>query len=135
MQCVLCSRPTEEILYEDKQLLIILADEEDYAGICRVIWKAHTKEMSDLTTIERCHLMEWVWSTEIALRAELQPDKINLASLGNKVPHLHWHIIPRFTNDAHFPSPIWATPCRHPSPHKSDPLFAARLRFRLSGTY
>jgi diadenosine tetraphosphate (Ap4A) HIT family hydrolase len=38
----------------------------------------------------------------------MQPKKINLASLGNMVPHLHWHIIPRYTDDAHFPAPVWA---------------------------
>jgi diadenosine tetraphosphate (Ap4A) HIT family hydrolase len=37
-----------------------------------------------------------------------QPDKINLACLGNVVPHLHWHVIPRWRDDSHFPAPIWA---------------------------
>jgi len=44
---------------------------------------------------------------EQALRALIHPDKINLAALGNQVPHLHWHVIPRFADDAHFPDPIW----------------------------
>jgi diadenosine tetraphosphate (Ap4A) HIT family hydrolase len=39
----------------------------------------------------------------------LRPDKINLASLGNMVAHLHWHVIPRFADDPHFPQPIWGT--------------------------
>ena len=38
----------------------------------------------------------------------MRPTKINLASLGNVVPHVHWHIIPRWTHDSHFPDPIWA---------------------------
>ena len=49
-----------------------------------------------------------VFATEEILRETLQPAKINLASLGNQVPHLHWHVIPRFTDDAHFPDPVWA---------------------------
>ncbi|GAB3263890.1 hypothetical protein GCM10027296_39740 [Chitinimonas naiadis] len=56
--------------------------------------------------------MNAVWAVEEVLRHELQPDKINLASLGNVVPHLHWHIIPRWRDDPHFPSPIWALPVR-----------------------
>ncbi|MBU1268166.1 MAG: HIT domain-containing protein, partial [Gammaproteobacteria bacterium] len=35
-------------------------------------------------------------------------DKANIATLGNVVPHLHWHVIPRFTDDKHFPAPVWA---------------------------
>ena len=42
------------------------------------------------------------------MRRVLRPAKINLASLGNVVPHLHWHVIARFADDACFPAPIWA---------------------------
>jgi diadenosine tetraphosphate (Ap4A) HIT family hydrolase len=42
----------------------------------------------------------------------MHPDKINLASLGNMTPHLHWHVIPRFKQDKHFPQPIWGVPQR-----------------------
>ena len=52
--------------------------------------------------------MKAVYAVERAIRRILQPVKVNLASLGNQVPHVHWHVIPRFSNDAHFPLPIWA---------------------------
>jgi hypothetical protein len=42
------------------------------------------------------------------VREVMQPLKVNVASLGNVVPHLHWHIIPRFEWDSHFPAPFWA---------------------------
>jgi diadenosine tetraphosphate (Ap4A) HIT family hydrolase len=41
------------------------------------------------------------------LIAQLQPAKVNLAALGNVVPHLHWHVVARFAWDSHFPQPIW----------------------------
>jgi diadenosine tetraphosphate (Ap4A) HIT family hydrolase len=53
-----------------------------------------------------------VLSAESALREAAQPHKVNLASLGNVVPHLHWHVIPRWRDDRHFPDPIWAAPRR-----------------------
>jgi diadenosine tetraphosphate (Ap4A) HIT family hydrolase len=53
-----------------------------------------------------------VYRVELALREVMRPAKVNVASLGNVVPHLHWHVIPRFTDDAHFPSPVWAAPVR-----------------------
>lgn len=52
--------------------------------------------------------MQIVWQVEIVVRTVMQADKINVASLGNVVPHLHWHVIPRFRDDAHFPAPVWA---------------------------
>ena len=51
--------------------------------------------------------MKMVFAVETAMREIIQPDKINLASLGNKTPHLHWHIIPRFKDDKHFPNSHW----------------------------
>jgi diadenosine tetraphosphate (Ap4A) HIT family hydrolase len=56
--------------------------------------------------------MEAVVLVEQALRAAVQPDKINLAALGNMVPHLHWHVIARHAWDSHFPAPVWAAPQR-----------------------
>jgi diadenosine tetraphosphate (Ap4A) HIT family hydrolase len=76
----------------------------------RVILNRHVKEMTDLAERER--LMRVVFACESALRSLYQPDKINLASLGNVVPHLHWHVIARFADDAHFPDAIWAAPRR-----------------------
>jgi diadenosine tetraphosphate (Ap4A) HIT family hydrolase len=52
-------------------------------------------------------LMQAVWQVEQAVRETMQPDKVNLASFGNVVPHLHWHVIPRFRDDRHFPQPVW----------------------------
>jgi diadenosine tetraphosphate (Ap4A) HIT family hydrolase len=61
----------------------------------------------------------------------LQPDKINLASLGNVVPHLHWHVIPRFADDPHFPNPVWGQRLRD-HPHAAPPELAARLAAALN---
>lgn len=80
----------------------------DYPGFCRVIWRSHVGEMSDLAGPDRRHLMTLVFATESALRRLYAPAKINLASLGNLVPHLHWHVIPRFRDDPNFPAPIWS---------------------------
>ena len=58
-------------------------------------------------------------TVEQALISELQPAKINLAALGNVVPHLHWHVIARFEADSRFPHPIWAAPQREqPAPER-----------------
>jgi len=105
--CALCHPEKENILWQDDRCRVILVEDPDYPGFCRVIWGDHVKEMTDLTDPERSHLMAVVFVTEKILRETMHPDKINLASLGNQVPHLHWHVIPRFADDAHFPDPIW----------------------------
>ncbi len=105
--CPLCHPETENVLWRDARCRIILVNDPDYAGFCRVIWQEHVKEMTDLAEPERAHLMSVVFAAEQTLRDLLHPDKINLASLGNQAPHLHWHVIPRFIDDAHFPDPVW----------------------------
>lgn len=105
--CELCAELVGEQLYQDDRLAVVLVDEPDYPAFCRVIWRAHVKEMTDLAPEDQAYLFRWVLRTEAALRAVLHPDKINLACFGNVVPHLHWHVIPRFEDDAHFPAPIW----------------------------
>jgi diadenosine tetraphosphate (Ap4A) HIT family hydrolase len=69
--------------------------------------KAHVKEMTDLALIDRARMMKVVFAAETALKEVIEPDKINLASLGNKTPHIHWHVIPRFESDKHFPNSHW----------------------------
>lgn len=112
MSCELCETPGGEVLWQDDHCRVVLVNEPDYPGFCRVIWGAHVKEMTDLSDTERRHLMDVVFGTEHALRQCLAPDKINLASLGNLTPHLHWHVIPRYRDDRHFPNPIWGLPMR-----------------------
>ena len=112
--CELCQGSGGEELYRDASLRVVLVDDAQYPGFCRVIWHAHVKEMTDLQPAERSALMQMVMKVEAALREAMNPDKINLASLGNMTPHLHWHVIPRFNDDAHFPSPVWAAAQRQP---------------------
>lgn len=107
--CPLCvpSR-ADAILWCDARCRVVDVGDSEYPGYCRVVWNEHVREMSDLAPDERAHLMNVVYTIEQALRALLRTDKINLASLGNRVPHLHWHVIARFADDPHFPDPIWA---------------------------
>ena len=111
--CPLCEDRDENILWRDSLLRVIRVGDADYPGFCRVILNRHVKEMTDLPPDERARLLYVVLVVEDALRYLMQPEKINLAALVNQVPHLHWHIIPRFTDDAHFPDPVWA-PRRRP---------------------
>jgi len=121
------------VVWHDAWCRVIIAPQSDYPGFCRVIWQAHVKEMTDLTLQQRTHIMNAVWAVEAALRDVLAPVKINLASLGNQVPHLHWHVIPRYEDDAHFPDAVWAAPRRVGSTHViGRAQLAAALEQRLA---
>ncbi len=126
--CSLCSTEGQDILWQDGFCRVILAGDADYPGFCRVILNAHVKEMTDLPPESRQRLMMTVMKVEDALRELLNPDKINLASLGNVAPHLHWHVIPRFADDRHFPDAIWAAPRRDGTPHAPEGFRPALIR-------
>jgi len=109
--CELCDL-TVPVVWQDEKLSVILVEDAAYPGFCRVIWREHVREMSDLSRDDRLLLNEAVHLVEEAVREVMAPLKVNVASLGNVVPHLHWHVIPRFADDAHFPAPVWAQAAR-----------------------
>jgi diadenosine tetraphosphate (Ap4A) HIT family hydrolase len=110
--CELCELAASSRIVANDRFSVILADEANYPGFARVIWNGHVREMSDLADADRLLLNEAVWKLEQAVREVMQPLKVNVASLGNVVPHLHWHVIPRYADDAHFPAPVWAQAVR-----------------------
>jgi len=126
LNCPLCDTPGGTLLWQDDFCRVVLADEPDYPGFLRVILNAHVKEMTDLPAVDQATLIRVVLASEAALREVMAPDKVNLASLGNVVPHLHWHVIPRFADDPHFPNPVWGSKLRD-TPHAAPPDLAARL--------
>ncbi|CAN7683447.1 HIT family protein [Pseudoduganella sp. LjRoot289] len=113
--CALLAEPAAEVLiWRDGKLSVVFVDEPNYPGFVRVVWNRHVKEMSDLAPADRMAVMHAVFQVEAALREVMAPSKINLASLGNMTPHVHWHVIPRYTNDAHYPNPVWGAAQREP---------------------
>jgi len=111
-QCEFCNAPGGAVLWQNELCRVVRVDEPDYPGFCRVILRRHAREMTDLDEGERAEVMRVVFALEQAIRGAMHPHKMNIASLGNMVPHLHWHVIPRFEDDRHFPGPIWAAPQR-----------------------
>ena len=134
MDCVFCREDGGDVLWQDDTLRVVLADEHDYPGFCRVIWNRHVAEFSDLAEGDRDRVMRAVYAVERAMRRILQSVKVNLASLGNQVPHVHWHVIPRFRGDRHFPGPIWGAPApgAHSVTRTGGSEFTQDLRQALS---
>jgi diadenosine tetraphosphate (Ap4A) HIT family hydrolase len=133
MACELCESDGGTLIWRNEDCRVVCVEEPGYPGFCRAIWNAHVKELTDLTHDERIRFMSVVFAVEAALRELLNPDKVNLASLGNITPHLHWHVIPRFVSDPHFPNPIWSTTMRQPeSPVRTGVDIGQAISVRLS---
>ena len=126
--CDLCRGNGGTVLWRDAELRVVQVADAEYPGFVRVIWNAHVREMTDLAPAQRTRLLAVVCAVEEVLRSTLVPDKINLASLGNMVPHLHWHVIARFGADPHYPNPVWGVRLR-----AADPAEGARQRAALAG--
>ncbi len=124
--CVLCEGVGGRLVFEAPAFRVIHADEAGFPAFYRVVWRGHVAEFSDLSPADRAACMEAVATVEQCLRAHLAPAKINLAALGNMVPHLHWHVIARFGWDSHFPAPVWAAAGRDRDADREAAL-AARL--------
>ena len=129
--CPLCAAPGGHVVWQGGEYRIVIAEDAP-APVLRVIWNAHIREMSDLDAAGRRTIMAAVLAAEESLRALLDPDKINLASLGNQVPHLHWHVIARFRGDSWFPDSLWSAAHRPAIPWTLDPrAVEAALKHRL----
>lgn len=104
------------MLWADADWRVIRAEDADFPAFYRVVSNRHVGEFSELTPAQRARCMQLVASVERVLVEHLQPTKVNLAALGNIVPHLHWHVVARFAWDSHFPQPIWGQRQREVTP-------------------
>ena len=101
---------------------VLLNRDQFFAGYCFVFTKDHVTELFHLDQALRAAVMEEVNRVASALFAIFRPAKINYELLGNMVPHMHWHIVPRFSDDPLWPRPIWSEP--------HDPLILSPADYR-----
>lgn len=126
--CALCLPTPHDLLWQDDFCRVVLLHDADYPAYCRVELLAHVKEMTDLPPADRARTMKVVFAVESAVREVIQPDKINLASLGNKTPHMHWHVVPRFESDKHFPNSHWGEAMRDSERQLLSPTIRDQLQ-------
>jgi diadenosine tetraphosphate (Ap4A) HIT family hydrolase len=139
--CPLCApRPAfnEHVYFAGKLAAssLYLTRDQTYRGRCLLVYDTrHVSRLDELELPEWQVLAQDLWSAERAIVAAFAPQHINVESLGNEVPHLHWHLIPRYRDDGRWGGPIW-TADRAQLPHTPLPEeeYAARaqaLRARL----
>ena len=125
MNCPMCTRWEEEPELQIAELAhcrVVLNRDQFFPGYCLVFTRIHVTELFHLDPATRQGVMEEVSAVASALAAVYRPTKINYELLGNMVPHMHWHVVPRFSEDPLWPRPIWS------EPHAEKPLDSAAYR-------
>jgi len=127
--CPMCSRWEEHSdlrIAELEHSFVVLNRDQFFPGYVLLFTKQHATELFHLDHAVRAALTEEVSMVAKALHSLFQPDKINYELLGNMVPHIHWHLVPRFVTDPLWPRPIWAEP--HSEQRLSDDQYRERIR-------
>ena len=107
--CPLCADPSKgcEIIGDLEVTRAYLQRSASFRGYCVLVLKRHAVELDDLSADERRALMEDIARVARAVRAVCRPRKLNYEILGNMVPHIHVHIIPRYETDPAWDRAAW----------------------------
>jgi diadenosine tetraphosphate (Ap4A) HIT family hydrolase len=127
------STPHWELVSRLSVSTLYLARNQAYRGQCLVILDLrHATRPDQLTAAEWAAYCADLHRAEVAVQRTVEPDHINIAALGNVIPHLHWHIIPRYRTDPRWGHPIWPEEAQHRLPAVEEQALIAALRGRLS---
>jgi len=113
MNCPMCSRWQDEPelrIAEFEHSFAVLNRDQFFPGYTLLFTREHVTELFHLDPAVRAGLMEEVNQVAAALQQAFTPTKMNYELLGNMVPHIHWHLIPRHSSDPLWPRPIWSEP-------------------------
>ncbi len=111
--CQMCRKWDDDAdlrIVELAQCYVLLNRDQFFPGYTFVFAKGHVTELFHLDQPTRMAVMEEVSAVAAVLYNVFRPDKINYELLGNMVPHMHWHLVPRFAGDPLWPRPIWSEP-------------------------
>jgi diadenosine tetraphosphate (Ap4A) HIT family hydrolase len=106
--CQSLEKPDPLVYYESSVSRTKLNPDQLFKGYSFVTLKWHAEELYQLTDKERKSFLDDMSIVASALAKVLKPDKMNYELLGNGAPHMHWHIVPRYTTDPVWGRPIWS---------------------------
>lgn len=114
MNCSLCERvnATKEgtypyLIHEFANSYLMLGEHQFFRGYCVLVSKGHFKEMTDMPPVMQTGMFQEMMTVSAVLQEQFRPAKMNMCSLGNVVPHVHWHFFPRYSDDPQFKDPPW----------------------------
>lgn len=95
------------MVHEFEHSYLVVGDHQTYPGYCVLLAKEHVRELHDLPEGKSQALYGELMQASQAIAKAYKPWKLNHASYGNMVPHIHWHIFPRYDSDPHKLDPVW----------------------------
>ncbi|MDA7705507.1 HIT family protein [Rickettsiales bacterium] len=95
------------LIKELKLSKLLLMNNKLYPWFILVPKRNNMKEITDLEFLDQQILLKEINDISKIIQNNYNPDKLNIAALGNVVPQLHIHIIARYKNDKTFPNPVW----------------------------
>jgi diadenosine tetraphosphate (Ap4A) HIT family hydrolase len=105
-KCLICERvklaqegKNPYLIHEFKHSYMVLGDHQYYKGYCVLALKEHIRELHELDTEQQREMFEELMRAGQAVYEAFQPWKMNYSCYGNQVPHIHWHIFPRYESD------------------------------------
>ena len=128
MSCPMCRKWQDDADLQVAELdycYVVLNRDQFFTGYCFVFAKAHVTELFHLDVATRQGVIEEVNRVAAVLSRVFKPTKINYELLGNMVPHMHWHLVPRFSDDPLWPKPIWSEP--HAEKHLAPEEYTERI--------
>jgi diadenosine tetraphosphate (Ap4A) HIT family hydrolase len=109
--CLFCRKlkavPDAELVWRFPNSVAVLGPWQFFHGYCILIARSHATELSALTDAERRSFLDEMCLLAGAIERCFRPHKLNYELLGNQVPHLHWHLFPRYADDSDRLRPVW----------------------------
>jgi diadenosine tetraphosphate (Ap4A) HIT family hydrolase len=103
----LSSLPSEELVWQFPHSVALLGPWQFYHGYCILVARKHATELNQLPDPERMAYFNEMCQMAKAIEEAFHPRKLNYDLLGNQVPHLHWHLFPRYDHDPKVLKPVW----------------------------
>ncbi len=97
--------PVPKAIWENR--LVRIEIEESEIPWLKIFTQHPYREMSEVPLEVKRQIYTLLDLIEKEMLAYYKPTKINIASFGNYMPHVHWHIMARFKEDSYFPEPMW----------------------------
>ena len=97
---------------------VFLENNANYPWILLVPQKPEINRIMDLSWDDQIQLLREIDLAQQVIWDIFQPTRLNVATIGNKTPQLHLHVIARFENDPAWPGTVWD----HPEKKTYDPI-------------
>ena len=135
--CVMCGKhaaPSPLLIAELETARAYLHEDQFFPGYVLLVLRRHATELYELAARERAVHLEEVSRVAQALARAFRPVKMNYELLGNQLPHIHWHVVPRRADDPIPREPAWRlehAPRALPPAERRARLDAIRSRLGL----